>query len=193
MGFNLPHKANSREIITAKGYPGTLFLVGAWTEEIEHAQDGTVTENVLYTCTDIDNYKNVKVIFDEDVEKVVCTADKSDKFIADRQKQAGLPVVQKPQSPMDDIFRMFSERQAQQQSPAAPKKKEEKPTSKWEIERQEAAKLQEYIDFLLDKYIDLTTLQTVLGEEEARTRQIAQIKAEFEKKTGKKIDEKSTR
>lgn len=195
MSHRLPRRANSNEIVSVKGYEGKLFILGQITEEVVYDVDGTLLlESVIYHGTNIDNRKNVEMIYDEDILQIVVTADKSDKYIEERQKNAGLPLVQ-PEQPntLEDLMRRYTEL-AQQRRDGGDIKKEEKPAMSVHEEKRRAAKKErDYIDFLLDNYIDLSTLQAVLGEDEERTFQMNLIKTEFEKRTGKKIDEKSAR
>lgn len=195
MGFGLPHKANVGEIIRVKGYGGILFLVQEWTEEVSH-EKGASEPCVTYTCINIDNQKEIRIIFDADIESIVVTADRADEYIANRQKgTTSLPKegakkneVAQVRIDLGEFIRKFQEEQKQKAKEAPTKKNDNnKPRSPWAKEREEKRKAYEYIDFLLEHYADLISMQQVMPHDEQIAAEIELIKVEFMEKTGEKI------
>lgn len=188
--YNMPHKANVGEIIRVRGYVGFLFLVTEWSEEVMHEPEG-ITECVTYTVQNIDNYKDIKIVFDDDVESIVVTADKSDDFIAKRQKGAQPPAVQQDNTfkigdMTVDLGKIFRE-QAEREKANAPKTDNNAPRSQWQKEREEKRKAYEYVDFLLERYNDLVSMQAVMPHDKELQSEIDIVKAEFMEKTGMKV------
>lgn len=188
MGFNLPHKANVGEIVRAKGFPNTLFLVTEFTEELSHDGSGEIEELVLYTCHNIDNHKQIKIISDDDILSIVVTAENSDSFIAQRSGGALPPAIRKKDEERDafDILAKFQEGLKAKPKPSG-SKANNAPRSRWAKEREEKRKAYEYIDFLLERHIDLVSMQQVMPHDESLQAEIDLVKAEFLAKSGEKV------
>lgn len=184
MTFNLPHRANVGDIILAEGYDGCLLLVTEMLEEISYSIEGYAEEMVTYTCVNIDNRYDVLIIFDEDVISIEVTADESDEFIARRQKSVKPPAVQKPYKIGQHIidFALNFEEERKRNETVAKKQDGTKTQRKKE---QEAT---EYIDYLLDRYAELVSLEELLGADKERQSEIAEVKKEFMDKTGGDAD-----
>lgn len=192
MGLNLPHKANVGEIIRVKGYEGILFLVLEYTEEIMHEKDGTVTEDVTYTCRNIDNPKEVDIIFDVDVLSIVATADKSEEYIAKRRGGALPPAVREQDKPkptmqidLAGLMKHFEE--VKKTRNAGKPNNNNAPRSPWAKEREEKRKAYGYIDFLLERYGDLISMQQAMPHDKEIQAEIDLVKAEFMEKSGEKV------
>lgn len=61
------------------------------------------------------------------------------------------------------------------------------PRSPWAKEREEKRKAYEYIDFLLERYADLVSMQQVMPHDKEIQSEIDLVKAEFMEKSGAKI------
>lgn len=173
----LPHKANSRDIVTVDGYPGVLFVIEDWTEEIDHDWNGEVDECVIYSVTNVDNPQQRNVVFDEDIIEIVVPADETPEFLERRRAEAKSPAVFKPSSMTFDIQALM---QQYRDSHAEPEPA--LPDPRVEAARKRR-KEQEYLDYLLDRFLGLETLQAVLGEDEERTQSIKMIREEFMRKS----------
>lgn len=186
--FNLPHKANIGEIIRVRGFDGILFLVEEWTEEIAHEADGTEEATVTYTCRNIDDPSEVKIIFDEDIQSIVVTADKTDDYIKNRKGKAQPPAIRNEETPMariqinlPELLRQFEEmRQAKNSKDAAASKQARSPYEEERIKQKEA---QEYLDYLLDTHSMLADLEMLLGSDETRLEEMRMLKEEFHEKS----------
>lgn len=183
--YGLPHKANDGEIIRVRGHEDKLFLVSEWTEEITH--EGEFEEPcVTYTCIDIDDRKNIKIVFDEDVLSIAVTADKVDDFLAKRTSADGSyqelterdeePQWHMPQLQIDisALMKQFNVYKEEKQG-----KQKKRDISPWEQERIRAHEKKMYIDYLIDRYVDLSSLQCVLGHDETRAEEMTLIREEF--------------
>lgn len=180
MTFNLPHRANVGDIILAEGYDGCLLLVTEMLEEISYSIEGYAEQMVTYTCVNIDNRYDVLIIFDEDVISIEVTADESDEYIARRQKSVKPPAVQKPINlgqQISDFALSFEEERKRNETVA----KKQDGTKTQRKKEQEAA---DYIDYLLDRYAELVSLEELLGADKERQSEIAEVKKEFMDKTG---------
>lgn len=183
--FGLPHKANVGEIIRVDGYEGKLFLVNEHLEEVSH--DGLNSEPcVSYTCTNIDDFKEVRIVFDEDVAAIAVTADKSDAFIEKRQASLGNvhkpfhpPAVQQTDGSTFNILELMRQFEQTREKKAPSKQK----LTANEKKRADAKKAAEYLDYLLDSHAMLKSLDAVLGEDETRNEELAMIEEEFHAKS----------
>lgn len=173
-------KANVNEIIRVRGREKALYLVKDCV--VEKSQDGI--EYVTYTCLNIDDPSDKRIILEVDVMSIAVVADKSAAFIKKRSPEPKKmpPAVQPPQqgnkpftADQQRMLDLFAARKAEQPKQSG-KPKQKTPR---EIERIRQHETREYIDFLLDRYNDLISLQTVLGEDEERTAEIAAIREEF--------------
>lgn len=194
--FNLPHKAEVGEIIRVKGYEGILFLVLELLEEVSHDKSGSEPQ-VTYTCRNIDQPTEIKIIFDQDILSIVTTADKSEDYIARRRGGALPPAVQKEkkdvgklQIDMQGLAKMFEEAKRKKEDAGKPNNNNA-PRSPWAKEREEKRKAYEYIDFLLERYANLMAWRGVHSDEpevlEEIDLEIEMIRAEFMEKTGEKV------
>lgn len=193
--FNLPHRANVGEIIRVRGYESTLFLVLELLEEVSHDKNGSEPQ-VTYTCRNVDNPKEVKIIFDQDVVSIVTTADKTEGYLAMRQAQPK-PLAKKDtdnkgsevgkiQIDIEALMRMYQEALNQREE-GKKKTDNNAPRSPWAKEREEKRKAYEYIDFLLERYADLVSMQQVMPHDKEIQSEIDLVKAEFMEKSGAKI------
>lgn len=197
MGFNLPHKANVGEIIRVKGYESILFLVLEYTEEIGHEVDGTVEETVTYTVRNIDNAKEIKIVFDQDVISIVVTADKAEEYMAKRQGQAQPPAIREQDKPKTDVSKLqidvagllkhFEDEKKRRAEQSGKTNNNNAPRSPWAKEREAKRIAYEYIDFLLERYGDLISMQQVMPNDKEIQAEIDLVRAEFMEKSGAKV------
>lgn len=195
MSHNLPHRANVGEIIRVRGYEGYLFLVMELLEEVSHDAFGT-EKQVVYTCRNVDNYKDIRAIFDEDVISIVVTAGKADEYIARRQEKNGnLPAIRSEDKSNNGVGGFAVDIAAlMKQYEEAKKSKEQKkasannaPRSPWAKEREAKRVAYEYIDFLLERYGDLISMQQVMPHDDELQVEIDLVRAEFMTKSGEKV------
>lgn len=184
----LPHKAKKNDIIEIKGYLGKQFIVLVRYEETRYGANGAKSE-VSYDVIELGKPHSMTLIaYDQDIDKVVATGAQAVQIIKERHGGAlpsengdipsfFPPAKQSEVSPIESLMQMFEERRKEKEQPK--KQKEERAISKYEQERIDHVKKQEYIDYLLDQYMDLSSLQVVLGEEPTRTEEMAIVKAEF--------------
>ena len=71
----MKNTANIGDIISVKGYLGDLFIVEAWTHELEYNED-LVIESIIYDVTDVKT-GDFLIVFDEDVTVVERAESKS--------------------------------------------------------------------------------------------------------------------
>lgn len=168
------------EIIRVRGYEGILMLVTETTEQLTHDAFGFVSQHILYTCQNIDNYKQVELVFCEDIISVEVLAEDSNEFIDKR--------VKGEQKPYIESKRTLSEYYTKDSA-----KKEPIKTARMRTPREEARikkeEAQEYVDYLLDRYAMLGNLEEILGADGEWQEEMKMIRDEFHTKSAELSEE----
>lgn len=179
---NFPRKANENEIVRVKANTQELWLIN----DVD-LQDVAGEHKVVYTARNVDNHTVIRMFFDDDIISIVTTADRTDAFIAKRQGQALPPMIQNAGALSGEALMKRFEQLKAEKDAAAGKKTMNAPRSQWQKERDAKRKAYEYIDFLLERYNDLISMQQVMPHDTELQVEIDLIRAEFDEKTSQKV------
>lgn len=179
----LPRKAQIGDIIRVADYEELLLQVLEYTEEIEYHSDGERRASVIYTCRNVDDDSDILIVYDEDVLQVTASGEEA-RAIVERRK-----TNQPPKLDLADTIAMYVQRYEEERArieSSRGAKNNNEPRTQWQKEREEKRKAYEYIDYLLDRYAELASLEEILGEDVERQAEMAMLKAEFADKTASK-------